>query len=584
MLPQLYKMANYTQCAEDTSNYYCSAQARLIVPSTNLDTINLLKNFSLDTSRFDREFIYRTVCIPKSFIKDDSELYSYSSNLVNQELKSFQLSAKVENVTCNKIKWEMSAYDIIFLTLVIFYNVLVIFATYKGKGYEKEQGFKKTISRLSLFHTWKLRSKIPDTTDFKKLLNANGIRVLTMLVIIGIHHYIIYNGSFMSDPEIYEHVTYTIIEYIIGCLPIYTVLYFFLISSWLLTIQVYNIHKKGQLSLKNIGILIINRYFRLNFSSSVIMMYYLTTLSTRLGGPVNFVPIIFNLKACNKNWLSSLFFFANIYPLGGICNPVTWHVSADFQLYILNLFLLYIQLKYKFNDIKFFATILIFSIFLHGMVLQVFDVGPIYPTATRYFEFNYVCSSLNFLVTYMSTPSIWPSTLIGVIFGLIYIKTKNLNVKPTMILNAIWCVTTIGLIYLSVRLGSAKINGIKASMLGSIIKPIFCLGCATGVYGMSHNLGGPFKKLMESKILVVLSNCVYGVYLIHIMFIILINKYNMEPMYLDSWKMVQDYIFTVILSFLIGIYFTLIVEEPGNMLQKKLLPQLNKWEKVSKIN
>ncbi|XP_050505772.1 uncharacterized protein LOC126884026 [Diabrotica virgifera virgifera] len=220
--------------------------------------------------------------------------------------------------------------------------------------------------------------------------------------------------------------------------------------------------------------------------------------------------------------------------------------------------------------------------FLHGMVLQIFDADPIYPPVTRYIEIHYLFSSLNMIFSYMSVPSVWPSTLIGVIFGVIYIKTKNFKVKPSTILNTIWCVTTLGLIYLSVRMGSVKINGVKRSMFGPIIKPLFCLGCAIGVYGMSHNLGGPVKKLMESKIFVVLSNCVYGIYLTHLLFIILINKFNEEPIYIDSWKLVKDYIISVILSLLFGIYFTLIVEEPGNMLQKKLLPQINKWEKISK--
>ncbi|CAG9834545.1 unnamed protein product [Diabrotica balteata] len=57
MLPQLYKMANYTQCAEDTSNYYCSAQAKLIVPSTNLDTINLLKKLNIFSEQYGPQVI-----------------------------------------------------------------------------------------------------------------------------------------------------------------------------------------------------------------------------------------------------------------------------------------------------------------------------------------------------------------------------------------------------------------------------------------------------------------------------------------------------------------------------------------------
>ncbi|XP_028149915.2 uncharacterized protein LOC114343304 isoform X3 [Diabrotica virgifera virgifera] len=461
MLPQLYKMANYTQCAENPSNYYCSAQARLIIPSTNLNTINLIKNFSLDKTKFDREFIYRTQCIPKEFIQDDSELYYYASNLVNQEMEFFQLSAKVEDVTCNKIGLEINTFDIICLVVVVFYNILLMFATYKEKSYEKEKGLKYAISRLSLFHTWKLRSKPPNTTDFKNLINMNGTRVFGMLIIILLHIGVASNTSFISDPEVYEKVYYTLVDSILGCLPVLIVLYFFLISSWLLTIQVHNIYARGQLSLKNVGILILNRYF-------------------------------------------------------------------------------------------------------------------------RYIEVRSIYQSLPYVVAYMSTYTLWSSSLIGVIFGIIYIKTKNFTIKPNAVLNTIWCSTSFGLIYLAIKMGAIKINGIKASLLGCLIRPIFSLGCALGVYGMSHNLGGPIKNLMESKVFIILSNCVYCVYLIHMPTMLLINRFSMEPINFDYWKVIQDYIVSVILSFLIGIYFTLAIEEPGNMIQKKILPQITKWEKISK--
>ncbi|XP_050505768.1 O-acyltransferase like protein-like isoform X1 [Diabrotica virgifera virgifera] len=583
MLPPLYKMENYTHCAVDSDNYYCFVQARLTVPSTNLNIIKLIKNSSLDISRFDRNFIYRTLGIPKSFIEDKSKLYSYSSTLVNQDIERFKLSAQIEDATCKKIKLEMNVYDIICLAVLVFYNILVILATFKGKSYEKKNGLKCIISKLSLVHTWKLRSKVPDTRDFKNLRNMNGSRVLAMLFIIFIHLAIAYNTSFISKPEVYEHVYRTILDNGLGCLPVLIVSYFFLVSSWLLTTQVYNIHEKGQLSFKNIGILIINRYFRLNFLIIVILIISETSWSTVITGPANFYPIIANQKACTENWFPSIFLFTNFYRLVDICNAVTWHVSADFQLYIINLFILYIKFKCNFNDFKFCATILIFSIILHGITLHIYDAGPLYQPSLRYFEARSLYHSLKYVISYMSTPSLWSSSFIGVIFGIIYIRSRNISVKPNTGLNIVWFSISIGLIYLSNQMGAINVNGIKASLLGSIIKPIFCIGCGLGVYGMSHNFGGPLKKLMESKLLVLLSNYLYGVYLIHMPCVISMNRYFTEPVYIDFWKLLQDYIIGVIISFLVGIYITLTIEEPGNLLRKKILPQINKWD-ISKTN
>ncbi|CAG9834552.1 unnamed protein product [Diabrotica balteata] len=55
------------------------------------------------------------------------------------------------------------------------------------------------------------------------------------------------------------------------------------------------------------------------------------------------------------------------------------------------------------------------------------------------------------------------------------------------------------------------------------------------------------------------------------------NKY-LRP---DTELKVQDGIIVLILSFVFGIFVTLVIEEPGIMLQKTYLPQISKWRKSS---
>uniref|UniRef100_A0A6P7H0G7 Uncharacterized protein LOC114348809 n=1 Tax=Diabrotica virgifera virgifera TaxID=50390 RepID=A0A6P7H0G7_DIAVI len=116
----------------------------------------------------------------------------------------------------------------------------------------------------------------------------------------------------------------------------------------------------------------------LNLVIIVLMIISRSSWVTMIPGPANFYTVMANQKACSENWLPSIFFITNIYRGVHICNPVTWHVSADFQLYVINLFLLYIKFKFKFNNIKFLGTILTCSIILHGITLRIFDNGPLY--------------------------------------------------------------------------------------------------------------------------------------------------------------------------------------------------------------
>ncbi|XP_056638728.1 uncharacterized protein LOC130446473 [Diorhabda sublineata] len=585
VMPPLFDMDDYSSCNKNETNFFCNVQAKLIVPHANQNIINLIRKFSDDPMTYDRSIVHRALCVPQDKIRTDSTLYAYSNNLVNRNLQKYNLTAEVDDSICVEMKTSYNIYDYLVAIIGIVYLLLVLFATYSEKkqnvkGLERDRK-NNFLSNLSLYHTWRKRTTAPTNIDYIKLSNLQGIRFFSMIILILIHVNLFYLFFYISNPIEVERICASKFITPIRWVGTFAVLPFFLFSSWLLTVQVHNIIEKyGELSLKNVGILIINRYARLMFTFVVLLAFIQSSWLINISGPCSFSLLVLNRNSCRRNLLKSILLISNYDYTFDICYPVSWYISADFQLYILNLVILYIKLKFKLKDIKLYFTLLCTSCIIHGVRVYAHS-DVIFKPSIRAMEERYLRYSSLYMVQYMSTLSIWSSSVIGVILGDIYNKTKNITIKNTWPLTLLWASIFLFLPLLTMYIHYVDMRGLKAVILTCLSKPLYNLGIGVGIYGMSHNIGGIVKNLLESKYVVILSNFTYCVYLVHIGIIIAINKHISSNMEVTIGKLIWDCIISISLSFICSVFITLIIEEPGEALQKKYLPQISKWKKKS---
>ncbi|XP_057656154.1 uncharacterized protein LOC130893795 isoform X4 [Diorhabda carinulata] len=472
VMPPLFDMDDYSSCNKNETNFFCNVQAKLIVPHANQNIINLIRKFSDDPMTYDRSIVHRALCVPQDKIRTDSTLYAYSNNLVNRNLQKYNLTAEVDDSICVEMKTSYNIYDYLVAIIGIVYLLLVLFATY----YEKKQNVKglerdrrnNFLSNLSLYHTWRKRTTAPTNIDYKKLSNLQGIRFFSMIILILIHVNLLYLFFYISNPVEVERINASKFITPFRCVGAFAVLPFFLFSSWLLTVQVHNIIEKyGELSLKNVGILIINRYARLMFTFVVLLAFIQPSWFMNISGPCSFSLLVLNRNSCRRNWLKSILLISNYDYIFDIPLTLLW------------------------------ASIFLFL-----------------PLLTMYIHY-------------------------------------------------------------------VNMRGLKAVILTCLSKPLYNLGIGVGIYGMSHNIGGIVKNLLESKYVVILSNFTYCVYLVQIGIIVAINKHISSNMEVSIGKLIWDCIISISLSFICGIFITLIIEEPGEAIRKKYLPQISKWKKKS---
>ncbi|XP_028147666.1 O-acyltransferase like protein isoform X2 [Diabrotica virgifera virgifera] len=582
MLPPLYEMDDYLECTQDPYNKYCNIEAQLDRSSLSEYLNEFIENSDRNPWTFDKRVLHRALCIPNHKNQNLLDIYRHSSIVINEKIKSYNISAQIDTAVCTKVHPEINTYDALYLVLVISYALFVTFGTIYGKKFRQEKGIKLIISKLSLIHTWKQRTKIPDNIDYQKLLSMQGIRLFSISLIVIIHLILGYNFSYILNPAEYEKIFSLSLIRAVSFLAIFVVLNFFLISSWLLCVQVYNIFEEhGKLSIVNIGILIVNRYFRLVSTVAVIMLTIPTSWMIQFTGPSNFAAIVESQQACKDNWLFSLMLISNFNYLFNICNPVTWYISADFQLYVANILVIYIYFKLRLNGLKYYLSLLLGAVLLHALYLYNYGADNIYTPSLRNLEMRNFGKSSSIVVSYMSTSSIWPSSLIGIIMAHIYYGIRNTYIRKSKIIIYLWSMAFFGLPAIALYLSSIIPNGYAPIILGSIVRPLYTLGVAVGILGMSQNIGGALRKWLKAKYVVFLSNFTYCVYLTHFGIIIILNRYTYSPLYVNFFRMVQDGIIVLILSFVFGIFVTLVIEEPGIMLQKAYLPQISKWRKSS---
>ncbi|CAG9859868.1 unnamed protein product [Phyllotreta striolata] len=579
MLPPMFEWDDGDTCLRNEGRF-CKVEAVLNMPNNNLTLLNKLQDILLDKTKMDRSVLRRAICVPK----DVQDTKSYLTARINENLESFNLTAEIDYQYCTGENLP-NFFDYAILYVQLFYIIFVLFATVYSINRKSEiSNFGKFVCCFSLLRSWRKRTVISKSEDHVRLLSMQGIRTLVMLSIISTHICLLYGMSYIHNPEEFETLI-TNIRYFLS-VAYFLVLPFFLMSSWLLSLQIYKIQEKcGEFTFKHAGIIIINRYFR--FSTAYIIIAISSAVWTRsfYRNSLQFDISIVTQEMCREGWLYSLLHLSNFSYLMDICQPVTWYLSVDFQLYVLYVFVMYIVFKYKLPEFTSYGVFLGVCWILHAIVLYYYDVNLTMVTNCRSLDIRHFRHSSVFLIAYSSTVSNMSASFLGVIFGAIYFKYKNIRiVRITQISLYLWVILFFGLPLSAVFINLIEYNRLESSFIGSLIRPMFNLGMGIGILGMSYKLGGNIRKFLENKYAAFLSNISFCTYITHIAIVFIMNFKTTNFNYIHY---ILDTIFLIPPCLLFGLVMTLLVEEPLLTLQKKFLPQIdirskNKLEESNK--
>ncbi|XP_018578012.1 O-acyltransferase like protein-like [Anoplophora glabripennis] len=579
-------MEDYRTCMEKNDSY-CKVDIRLLNNGNENNQLwNLIKDSANGRHNYDRSFVHRAICLPKNETVNLESTRYFSQLHVEKEFNGTNLLALVEYVVCiEEDKVKLSLYDKLVILTFTAYMCLIVYATIKDK--QKKTGVTgctkdKVITSLSLTSNWRKICKTEGNEDYTKLKAIQGVRVFIMLNVIGSHIVFCFMITYISNTNDVEDMFNGAIMQYSSTLTTFVMQTFFLISSWIVTFQIYNIYRDhGKFTVKQAFILIINRFFRIGICLSVALHLSKPSLN-RLSavGPLTFDNIYKIQESCEHNWWQTFCFVNNYLYIADMCLPPSWYLSADYQLYIMAVITIYLILKFELCEWKVICFLILFSCMLYGSVIYVNEmdiIARININTLRRFIFT---RSDPIRILYNSTYSNWTTSLVGILLGMIYTKNKNRNVTNSKFICVLWLLIFFGLPSAVIFIADYEFRGIQAAILGALVKPLFSLSVGIGILGMSHNIGGVIKRICENKYVVLMSNLSFSAYVFQ--FVVLFPKgvgtYSL--MEFGQIKLIKYILFIDgPLSIIIALIFALIIEQPGINLQKIFLPQISRERK-----
>ncbi|XP_045461350.1 nose resistant to fluoxetine protein 6-like isoform X2 [Harmonia axyridis] len=580
MIIKKYELSNPEECSEN-NGIFCKISVTLVPYNSTADSRarKIIEETNYDYRYFDRTKLIHGRCFKKYQLRTLNEALQeeYAIKYLNESLQGI-----VNNFRCFEkgrlILNDVDYWDLLFMSIAAIYVFfMVVSTTYTYfADHEKDNFLVKILSIFSIVTIWKELKKPILNEDFQKLKPIQGIRTLTMMLIISMHAFYGNMFTFLNNPEYVENIYLHIITRCIVTIFTFLVQTFFLISAWLLTIQLNNIIKKnGDLTFKDISILGLNRYFRLLPVIIVLLMCLRSNLTFDVISFINEDVAEREVEICRNDWWKNLLFIQNSYEPDKICSGVTWYLATDFQLYLYTLGLFYLSQKLKIPRKYLIVLTIMITIAIQVGIIVNTNFQGFLRLIPRTANLEDMMVSDAFTLSYIP---VWCNSItymMGIIFGTIYFNHKKEKLFDEIYKKILWFLSFFGFPILALFVTSFQYDTRIFEVLVSVLaRPIFGFGIAVGILGMATGTGGLIKIILELKPLVFLANFCYCVYLFHYAFVFVRILREDEIVDLSAFYIAKYTLIDYTLSFAVGALIYVLVEHPFIQLQKQILPQI----------
>ncbi|XP_018569127.2 O-acyltransferase like protein-like [Anoplophora glabripennis] len=570
----MYEMEDYDTCDRE-NNVYCKIKLVLIPNDASNKLWQVIEASKKEKRFMERDVIYRAKCIPKEYFIDTARVLAHVTEQENKNLENISFHVKVEKINCKENVQELSVNNYFILWLLLSYLLLIVLATsidllVRRTNYILDIPKQKLITVLSVISNWEALRKPIRSADYDKLKSFQGYRIFVMCVVIGCHSMLAAVTAYSTNIRLLEDYSLSTFKRVLINFGLHMIQPSFLISGWLLTIQVYKTversnHKK--LKLNMIGRALVARYLRFILP----LMFYLGLQKSHLlqlcfSGPQTDLLDV-DSKACETYWWANLLLVNNFFYVKNMCNVSSWYLSCDFQALLVCMALFYLMYKYNVG-IKLFGIVLLLIgivnayVLYHAYTVYGVETEVTYLARAEELKLDKFIENDLLYIYHTSSFTNFGSYIVGVLFGAIYYRYKNAAIKINKVTTTIWILGHFGLQALVVTLSLYNYSPFTAAVIGSLLKPLFSVGIGIGILGMSHNIGGLMKRVFESYPLEFVSRWIFSVYIFHLPLIFYRSStwtYMPELSYLFLIKIVST---DILLSFALGLIMHLIVERP----------------------
>ncbi|CAH0549049.1 unnamed protein product, partial [Brassicogethes aeneus] len=561
--PQMYNLDN-VECGNNTETF-CEIGFTVVPKQSNSKLWEKISETQNHNFKFRKDRIYRSMCVPR---KQENNLNNYVKEKLYTEIKNKTFKViEVDLFNC-KGDYPYLPEDYFLLYCIAGYVTFVLLATYydysvrKGDYTLASVGWNKYIVAFSLITSNKKLRKPINNKFYDQLKSIQGIRTYNMMLVISGHSIMNYMTVMVSNPEFLEKIFELASPFFTW--GMFLVQPFFLFSGWL--IMFYFLENEGKLKLHHFVMAFVYRLLRLwpplAFS---ILLHRSRLLLNRFSGAQTFLMEL-DYKACSGSWWNTFFFMTNYQQPQKMCNIISWYLGADTQNFLAALIVLYVIFKFKLPVLRSLVFTVVVCIITQMWIMYLYDLDVIYRvTPENFLLYNILVRDRKSLfLWYLSPLSNTPSFFLGLIFATIYYRYNNAKIFQKQIVKLLWFVCFAGIPLLSIFLSIYHYDKFTTVFLGSILKPMYSLGIAIGVLGMTQGIGGFIKKICEFRVLQILAQTTYTVYLFHLVLVfdVLLNSTSLVNVTVS--KIVYLCAVNVVRCFILGFVLCHFVELPWN--------------------
>ncbi|KAL3288867.1 hypothetical protein HHI36_003313 [Cryptolaemus montrouzieri] len=570
LLPKVFELENYYECKSSHENY-CKADILLKPIDENNTSITwkIIEKTIQDVAYYDHSIIHVGVCV-KNLNSNSSEyiLQKYSEKLSDYGLKP----KSIQGTNCINPSPELSFFDITILIITLILVFIVAFATVSNWTLKQANNNKEILMFFSVTENWNRINAVE-----RKYAFLEGMRTVTMIIIIQIHGLLTITAIYIENPDFFENLMEKFLVRIFIGVIWFIVQVNFLLSAMLLVLHFMGtLEKNSNIRLVDVFILALNRFIRLAPALLLKIGFHLSNIPQILADGVLKDYAEKEFYNCKKRWPLTLTFINNFVAAKDMCIAETWYLAVDTQLYMLSLLLCFVFVKSKIS-----FHILVGSTGIFAIVFNLyFNYLHDYPGAVQISLKNVtMCQHLaneQIGSQYFSTHSNICSYMIGLMLGMICFQTRD---KKIAILKKwwvvfLWYVLSFGLPIFSIVLTFYKYSRLTNALLGAIVKPLFALGFASMIFGMMKNEKLTIRKIFQWRPIVFLGNFTYSTYLYHFVPVLIKFVRFSTPIQVNSFILIIYFIQDVISSYSVGIFMFFVVEFPASHLQKQFVPNV----------
>lgn len=400
-------------------------------------------------------------------------------------------------------------------------------------------------------------------TGEDSLLCLNGLRVLSMMLIILGHRLIMTNGMPAVNTIVLESWMATWYNYIFIGLG-FAVDTFFTISGLLVVYLFMRINEKGQSI--HWGMFYVHRFLRLTPSLIMVVLFYCTMVNLFQYEPFALLDDYLGVT-CREYWWTTILYIENYWNPNNMCAVHTWYLAVDTQLYMLSPILLIPLTKYPKATVTSMILIVLFS------MCAAFEATWQKNLGATYLHQN----PEEYKTLYTPTHIRVAPWMLGAITGYFIAKNRGRPFHINKFLVLLLWIISVGSLLLVLLVQkvyhdneydvwySAIYNTFARSVWGAAV----CIVILLCVFGY----GGIINTFLSCPLFNVLIRINYAVYLVHMMVTVSILAKIRMPIFLSNFNVIHEALGDYPIILLVAVIWTLAFESPVIALEKIFLPK-----------